>query len=106
MILDFGKLALWGVAWIFQLLSVFGILSEINMLIWDWGIFVGVPVVISMWLPIMGGAYDAANNRCRGAIGADENCDVVALQSREMMMTFAISAWTGATVWAHHGQWH
>ena len=76
MILDFGKLALWGVAWIFQLLAVFGILNEINMLIWDWGIFVGVPVVLSVWLVVMGGAFDAANSRCRVS-DADYDCVVV-----------------------------
>jgi len=104
MILDFGKLSLWGVAWIFQLLAVFGILSEINMLIWEWGIFVGVPVVISLWMGFMGGSYDAAHARCRN--GATSECTIVSTLEGEIMTTFAVSAWTGATVWAHHGQWH
>jgi len=105
MVLDFGKLSLWGVAWIFQLLAVFGILNEINMLIWDWGIFVGVPVVISQWLGLMGGAYDAVNNRCRINTSGNE-CKIKEAMEIELLLTFAISAWTGATVWANHGQWH
>ncbi len=34
MIVDYGKLGLWGVAWIFQIMALFGVLTDINMLIW------------------------------------------------------------------------
>jgi hypothetical protein len=104
MILDYGSLGLWGVAWIFQLIAMFGILTDINMIIWDWGIFVGMPVLLSVWLTLMGGAYDAGNMKCRSVAG--NGCSEAGQMAGDIVLAMAIAAWAGASIAGEYGPWH
>lgn len=42
MIMDYGALSIWGVAFITQILSMAGILADINMMVWDFGVMYGL----------------------------------------------------------------
>ena len=48
---DYGKISLWGVAAIFQLLSDFGVMSDINIMVWVYGLAYGGSVVsVVAWI--------------------------------------------------------
>ena len=46
-------------------MGTLGILTDINMLIWEWGIYVGVPFLLSVWITLIGGAFNGANDKFR-----------------------------------------
>lgn len=50
MIYNYGMIAIWGVAVITQLMSIFGVMPEINMLVWSYGVGIGgLFITISYW---------------------------------------------------------
>jgi len=60
MLSDYSFLVLGGIAFITQLLSMFGIANEINLLVWMWGLgFVGMLVEVVAGI-MMAYGYDSA----------------------------------------------
>lgn len=42
LIMDYGAMSIWGAAFITQTLSLFGIATDINMMVWDYGVMYGL----------------------------------------------------------------
>jgi len=40
--MDYGAMSIWGAAFITQTLSLFGIATDINMMVWDYGVMYGL----------------------------------------------------------------
>ena len=56
----YGILSLVGIAFITQILATFGIVPELNGMIWTLGMGIGLPLLASVYLVFLGLAYEGA----------------------------------------------
>ena len=54
MLLHYSKIGFFGVAFLTQVLSIFGIMTSINLMVWQYGIFVGVSLVNVLYIVLVG----------------------------------------------------
>jgi len=54
MLLHYSKIGFFGVAFLTQVLSVFGIMTSINLMVWQYGIFLGVSLVNVLYIVLVG----------------------------------------------------
>ena len=86
-------------------MGTLGILTDINMLIWEWGIYVGVPFLLSVWITLIGGAFNGSNDKYRQQLGSVPNLMYSQMVS-DIVLTIAMSAWAGGAISAEYGAWH
>lgn len=86
-------------------MGTLGILTDINMLIWDWGIYVGVPFLLSVWIVLIGGAFNGANDKYRQKLNGSTDLMYSQMVS-DIVLTISMSAWAGAAISADYGAWH
>ena len=60
MLNGYSKPAIYGVAFVTQILAILGIMPEINMMVWKYGVYLGVSGINLLYIVINGYAYDAA----------------------------------------------
>ena len=104
--LHYGKLGLFAVALLLQLLSLLGGLNELTLLVWNWGIFVGVPVLEVLYLLGMGYAYDrAVADGCLGKSSA-ASCSVARAMDSEWAMFFGWAALSHPLFYIYYAKWY
>ncbi len=86
-------------------MGTLGILTDINMLIWEWGIYVGVPFLLSVWITLIGGAFSGANDKFRQKLNSSTTLMYTQMTS-DIVLTIAMSAWAGGAISAEYGAWH
>ena len=63
MVLQYGRIAVFSVAFITQLLTMLGIAAPINTLVWTNGVFMLMTTINIVYLLIMGYAYDTVTTK-------------------------------------------
>ncbi len=100
-IINYGNLSLFGIAFITQLLAVFGIAPMINYLVWFWGIMVGGGVVnmLGQFFYFLG--YDSAYSANTVAGNAQQT-----LIKTAMVEEVANQAKIGYALMSQYENWH
>ena len=104
MMLHYSKLAMFGVALILQIVSVAGIANDINLLVWDWSIFVAYGSIQILYAVLLGYSYDTAVNKCRQEelTGA---CGVVTLMDQDWTTFLGMAAFSTSLLSMDTGAW-
>ena len=76
LMLHFSKMVIYGTAFVMQGLSFFGYLLELNIEVWELGVFIGISVVQVLYLLMQGYSYDLATDKCRNE-AVEDACTVV-----------------------------
>ena len=101
MVYNIGMIGIWGWATLFQLLSIFGILADINVLVWMYGVPLGSFLVIGLYsLLNLFGSYTAYNNA--SVSGASQ---FVGILGNELFMVIAGHALTTSILLATKDSW-
>ena len=102
-IFAYGKLAVFGPAFLFQLLAMVGVLVDVNELVW--GLLMPLALVIDIvYLGISALAYDKAARDCRNP-GTAASCLVKNDMSREWLVFFATQAFAVNMLLPHGMAW-
>lgn len=99
----YSRIAVYGVAFVFQMMAIFGLFPEINIYVWEWGIVIGMASleVLIMLMTALG--YDSATVKCReGITGA---CDVVDMIFDDLLVFFGVTAFSGVIVTMNWKMW-
>jgi len=100
----YGKLAIYGVAFTTQILAIVGIVPDINMMVWQYGVIMGVSTLDVLYIVLNGLAYDTATNKCR----QDEvalACGVADTMAEDFSVFFGLSSFSAATIFMNYPMW-
>ena len=98
MLRNYSTLAIFGAAFITQILAMVGISPSINGMVWNYGVFLAIPVINMLYILLVGYAYDSVavlNMSSSTASAAEKTAAYVAQGqiSREFALFFG---WTAA----------
>jgi len=82
--IHFFSLAVWGVAFIMQMLAIFGIAPGINYMVWGFGVFMALPLAEMVGTMMTWIGYDGA-----AAMAAKKASDVAAADTTKYTKSFA-----------------
>lgn len=102
---QYGFLAIFGIAFITQLVALFGVIESVNVLIWQWAVGFGGTLIASVYLVLMGLAYDKVATKCR-ADTADAACFLQTYLNTDLAIFLASTALTFATLKFDLKKWY
>lgn len=74
-LLNWTKISVYGVAVLSQILAFFGFFLEINIIIWEIGVFIGIASIYVFYVLLLLFSYELADDKCRGSL-VSAACDV------------------------------
>ena len=104
MINSYGKLSIFGIAFITQLLATLGIAASINTIIWHWLVIVGVSLINVLYVIFDGLSYDTATDKCRSE-NVSNACTVQAAIELDFYIFFAMEGFVAATMYTNYSNW-
>ena len=98
----YSKLALYGIAFLTQALTLLGIAPAINSQVWYYGIVIGVSSINALYVVLTGLAADKVADKCRqGNVTSACGIDL----SEDFMLFFGLSGFSAATMYANFPAW-
>jgi len=102
---QYGFLAIFGIAFWTQLIGIFGVGEKANVIVWQWVVGFTGTLIASIYLVLMGLAYDKVTTKCRGDTTSSA-CTVQTELTNDLALFMASTALSFATLKFDLKKWY